>query len=313
MADGHHHHDHHHHDHDHDHHHHDHHDRSHGHRHRTLWLATGGRVVHRVGRRQFLTDLGRGAFAIAVLGACSGDDATADPSGADVESGDAATAAPPSAPSVSAGATPTDADTPTAGAALKWAQVELGSVSAYVLVRGNEAAVVDTGSSGSADQIGAALATLGVTFDDVRHVVLTHHHPDHIGSLPAVIDRAPWASAYAGTLDVPNITAPVTVTGVGDGDDVFGLNVIDTPGHTPGSISVLDPGIGLLIAGDALTGNDDGTGLSGPNERFTDDLAVANVSVGKLAGFDIESIGMGHGEPVTAGAGSLLQTLASTL
>lgn len=287
--------------------------RSHGHGHRTLWLGTGTGLVHRVGRRQFLTDLGRGAFAIAVLGgvaACSGDDDandSADPSGADVDSGDAATAAPPNAPVSSL------AETPNGNPALQWAQVGLGSVSAYVLVRGNEAAVVDTGSSGGADQIGAALATLGVTFDDVKHVVLTHHHPDHIGSLAAVIDRSPSAMAYAGTLDVPNISAPVTVTGVGDGDDVFGLNVIDTPGHTPGSISVLDPGIGLLVAGDALTGNDDGTGLSGPNERFTADLARANESVGKLAGFDIEAIGMGHGQPVRSGAGSLLQSLATTL
>ena len=151
-------------------HNHEHHGRSHGHGHRTLWLGPGIGEVHRVGRRQFLTDLGRGAFAIAVIGgvaACSGDDDSSDSAAtteADTESGDAATAAPPPSPTSTPAVTSTGGDL-----ALQWAQVGLGSVSAYVLVRGNEAAIVDTGSSGSADSIGAALATLGVTFDDVNN------------------------------------------------------------------------------------------------------------------------------------------------
>ena len=97
---------------------------------------------------------------------------------------------------------------------LRWAQAALGSVSAYVLVRGNDAAVVDTGNAGSVDEIGAALATLSATFDDVRHVVLTHSHPDHIGSLPAVLDRAVGAAAYAGAEDIADITSPVEIAAV---------------------------------------------------------------------------------------------------
>lgn len=261
------------------------------HRHRSLWLGLGGGAVHRVGRRRFLTDLGRGTVAVAVLGgvaaACSGDGSSREKGSSSPAAGD-----------------PTE---------LQWAQVSLGFVSAYVLVRGNEAAVVDTGSSASTDEIGRVLDTLGVNFDDVRHVVLTHSHGDHVGSLSDVIARSPSAVAYAGNLDVPSITAPRTITAVGDGDDVFGLQVIDTPGHTPGSISVFDPGIGLLVAGDALTGNDDGTGLSGSNERFTADIEAANASVVKLAGFEVEAVAMGHGKPVDGGAGVVLRNLADTL
>ncbi len=261
---------------------------------------TRGRV-HRVGRRQFLTELGRNTFAIAVLGgalaACSSDE-TDDVAGAVGSDGDEPT---------------TDATASTDTNALRWAQARLGSVSAYVLVRGNVAAVVDTGNPGSADQIGAALRTLNATYDDVRHVVLTHSHPDHIGSLSAVLEAAPSAMSYAGVLDVPNIAAPNEVTAVADGDAVFGLQVIDTPGHTPGSISMFDPGIGLLLAGDALNGNDDGSGLLGPNERFTPDMGTANASVTKLAGFDVDAVGMGHGQPVASGAGSLLADLAAAI
>ena len=47
-----------------------HHGEHHGHEHATMALAPFGprRPVHRIGRRQFLTDLGRGTFAVAVLG-----------------------------------------------------------------------------------------------------------------------------------------------------------------------------------------------------------------------------------------------------
>lgn len=289
---------------------------THGHAgaHRSLWLGRGDEKVHRVGRRRFLTDLGRGTFAVAVLGgiaaACS-DEGSTSPGNEEVETATAPVA--PSATVIDGRVTDAGDDNEVAGSGLRWAQASLGFVSAYVLVRGNEAAVVDTGSSGSADQIGQALSTLGASFDDVRHVVLTHSHGDHVGSLSDVLSRSPSAVAYAGELDVPRITAPRTITAVGDGDDVFGLQVIDTPGHTLGSISVFDPGIGLLVAGDALTGNDDGTGLSGSNARFTADMDDADASVVKLAGFDAESVAMGHGQPVEGGAAAVLRSLADTL
>src|SRR5690606_2650892 len=68
------------------------------------------------------------------------------------------------------------------GVSLTWSRVNLGFVSAYVLVRGGEAAVVDTGTGGSEGPIGEALAALGLDWPAVGHVVLTHHHGDHAGS-----------------------------------------------------------------------------------------------------------------------------------
>ncbi len=281
--------------------------------------------MYRIGRRRFISELGRNTFAVAILGglvaACSdetGDSAVPLPpdsrSGASTVTTGAAPSAPitqddPAEPTTSAD---TASDEPAGDeSALRWSQVDLGFVSAYVLVRGNDAAVVDTGTSGSTDQIGATLATLGVTFDDVRHLVLTHRHPDHVGSLRGVLGRAAAAAVYAGAGDIDNIDAPVAVTAVGDGDDVFGLQVIETPGHTPGSISVLDTGIGLLIAGDALNGNADGTEVLGPNPEFSSDMATAEASVAKLAGFDFEIAAFGHGQPVTSGAGALVDALAA--
>ncbi|MDJ0767377.1 MAG: MBL fold metallo-hydrolase [Ilumatobacter sp.] len=309
------------------------HAKPHDHGHRSMLLAPSSwrpQRIHRIGRRQFLTELGRNAFAVAIVGgvvaACSSDDAdgeagTTDSAGttATTPEGSPGTTAPasPTSPATTAASEgeseePAAEQTPT-DASVRWAQANLGFVSAYVLVRGTEAAVVDTGIEGSAGQIGDALATLGAGFDDVGHVVLTHRHPDHVGSLPEVIELAPTATAYAGAGDIPNITSPVDLVAVGDGDDVLGLQVYDTPGHTAGSISLLDPGIGLLIAGDALNGNDDGTGISGANEQFTDDMTTANASIAKLAALEFETALFGHGQPVETGAGALVRALATEL
>jgi glyoxylase-like metal-dependent hydrolase (beta-lactamase superfamily II) len=266
--------------------------------------------VHRLGRRRFLTELGRNTLAVAILGglaaACSNS------------SSDGVTAVPPESGDRTPSTTGSSVAAPSEPAAddrtgLLWSQVSLGSVSAYVLVRGNQAAVVDTGNPGSADQIGETLATLGVTYDDVRHVVLTHRHPDHVGSLSDVLGRASSSVAYAGAGDIGEISSPIDLRAVADGDDVFGLQVIETPGHTPGSISLLDVGIGLLITGDALNGNGDGTAITGPNDRFSSDMPTAEASVVKLAGFDFGAAAFGHGNPVVSGADRLVGELAQTL
>jgi glyoxylase-like metal-dependent hydrolase (beta-lactamase superfamily II) len=199
------------------------------------------------------------------------------------------------------------------GDLLQWSQVLVGSVSEYVLVRGNRAAVVDTGNPGSADQIGASLATFGLTFDDVGHIILTRSHPDHIGSFSGILDTGAPAVGYAGAADFPNINSPIELSAIGDGDDVFGLQIISTPAHTPGSISVLDVGIRLLLAGDAMNGNAGGTGISGPNARFTPDMDTGSASVAKLATFAFDSVGFGHGQPIIGGADAIVRGLAASI
>lgn len=235
----------------------------------------------RVGRRWVLANLSRTAVAIAVLGpacASSGDSTSGDPT--------------------SGGATPgpgTTSGTPDDPTALRWERADLGVVSAYVLVRGGEAAVVDTGVEGSADAIEAALGAAGVGWDAVGNVILTHRHPDHIGSVDAVLAAAPDATFHAGAADVPAV--PVDgVRSLADGDRVFDLTIVATPGHTPGHVSVHDPGSGLLVAGDALNGTD-GSDVRGPNPDFTSDMETARASVAVLAELEVSTVLFGHGAP----------------
>lgn len=243
-------------------------------------------------RQVFATRLSRGALALGVLGAaaaCGSDDAS-DGSGGHggVE------------------------QSLSGGAGVDWRRVNLGFVSAYLLLRDDEAAVVDTGVEGSAGDIEAVLTAADRSWQDVGHVIFTHRHADHVGSAQAVLTAAKRAQIYAGEADIPAIDAPRDITAVRDNDHVFGLQVVATPGHTAGHISLLDEAGGLLIAGDALNGGEGGKVL-GANPEFTDDMTTADQSVRKLGRLVFNTLVFGHGEPVTKGASGKVVALAAEL
>ena len=254
--------------------------------------------LHRLSRRQVLLDVGFGGVAVAVLAGCT-------------------TASSGSATSTSTVATGTGsatAGTTAKGGAstgeLTWKRVELGFVSAYVVLRGGRAAVVDTGVAGSADAIGTALQAAGTSWDEVSDVILTHHHGDHAGSLGEVVTRAARAAVHAGEADISRVTSPRQIAPAPDGSEVLGLQVVATPGHTEGHISVFDRGTRVLIAGDALSNS---AGLTGSSPRNTADPAKAAESVKKMAALQAGTILFGHGEPLTSGAADALRTYAGTL
>jgi len=192
--------------------------------------------------RTFLADLGKDGFALAVTSSPPAR-ASADSAGLSRSQGSGGSTGQTAAAS-------SDPPGGAAGSAVTWERVNLGFVSAYILVRGGEAAIVDTGVEGSADEIEASLARVGLTWAAVGHLVLTHHHRDHAGSAADVLDRAPDVAGYAGAEDIPVISVPRPLAAVGDGDAVFGLRIVTTPGHTAGSISVLDAAAGRMMMAD---------------------------------------------------------------
>ena len=141
-------------------------------------------------------------------------------------------------------------------------------------------------------------------------MILTHHHGDHAGSLGEVVTRAGRAAVHAGEADISRLTSPRQIVAAADGSDVLGLQVVATPGHTEGHISVFDRATRVLIAGDALNNS---AGLTGSSPRNTADPVKAAESVKKMAALDAGTILFGHGEPLTSGAADALRTYAGTL
>ena len=275
-------------------------------------------MAYVLSRRLFLTRLGKAGVAVGILGvaACGGDDeilqttTTGPPGTQATTSSTAAGTTTTTAATTTTTADATTTEAPAQGAV--WERVNLGFVSAYVAARAGEGLVVDTGTQGSADAIEAVLGIVGLAWADVGHVVLTHLHPDHVGSLTDVMGRAADAKAYAGEADIGSIPSPRPIAAVADGDNVFDLQIIETPGHTPGHISVFDPDVGVVVAGDALNGANGG--LVGANPNFTSDMDLAGESIKKLAALpDVQSVLMGHGEPVLTDGGSALAELAASL
>lgn len=260
-------------------------------------------------RRAFLSDLGRTTFAVAVLGpvlaACGTEASTS--------SGEA------SSPSPAGGsAAPTSAGSGTGD--LTWERASFGFVSAYILVRGGEAAIFDTGTGDDGiEPIEMALTAAGVSWDDVAHVILSHRHGDHAGGLSLVNDMATNATLYAANPDFDAVRDRVdTSAEVSGGDQVMGLDIIATPGHTDGHISAHDPDAGLLLTGDAMVnrvrvGGTSGDGVAGSPPDFTADAAAAVASVKTLAGLSFDTALFGHGDPLTSDAQAEFQTYADTL
>lgn len=238
-------------------------------------------------RRRLLVSAGSGVLGVAVVG-CSSPSSSPPP-----------TSSAPSSAAPSAGG-----GDPLGG----WNRVDLDFVSVYILVRGAEAAIVDLGVSDSAPDIEAGLKAAGLNWGSVKHILLTHKHADHAGSLPTV---APLVSAsiYTGAADVAAL-GDTRVKPLDDGAEVFGLRVVGTPGHTAGHVSIFDPSTGVLVAGDALRAV---SGLQGPDPTYTDDQARAHLSVRALAELPVRTILPGHGAPVTDDAAGLLRRLADSL
>ena len=267
-------------------------------------------TTHRlINRRMAIAEMGKAGLAIVVFGtaACSDGDANATttaPGTAPVSS-----AQPTTTTTTGAGSTTSTPATTTAPAASSFQRVNLDFVSAYILYRAGEAALVDTGVGGSAGAIEAALGEAGLAWASVAHVILTHKHPDHAGSVDEVMAQAGGATLYAGEADIPQITSATAPQPVGDGDNVFGLEVIDSPGHTAGHICILDAAAGILVTGDALSGT--GGGVAPPDASFSEDMTVAMETVLKLGSFNYEIALFGHGEPVLEGASTAVAALAA--
>lgn len=182
-----------------------------------------------------------------------------------------------------------------------------GYSTVFLVTEGDQAMLVDASTPEAAPKVLAKVEELGVT---LNLIVLTHFHYDHVGAADAIrsatgarvaIHRADAEDLRrGGRLDLkptglfPRLIAPginktdqTPVTPdleLGDEEDLtrhggFGRS-FSTPGHTPGSISVvLDDG--TVFAGDALTAGMVTRRAGGP--MFVEDAESTRASIRAIA------------------------------
>jgi glyoxylase-like metal-dependent hydrolase (beta-lactamase superfamily II) len=203
----------------------------------------------------------------------------------------------------------------------------------YLLINGEELTVIDTGTSGNAHKTVAYIQKLGRKPSDVKTIILTHFHMDHMGSakelkdltkakVAASMEDAAYVSgkkpfpkpknllfrAVSSFVKPESVQVDVILK---EGDKISGLTVIHTPGHTPGSIMLLDEERKVLFAGDTL--RFDGKKVTGAPEQFTLDQNQAKESVAKVANLKFDVMLPGHGEPLKPNASEEIKKFNETL
>lgn len=187
-----------------------------------------------------------------------------------------------------------------------------------------EIVLVDCGTPGSLPKIKEAAQAQNVNQDNLTKVVITHHDMDHIGSLAELKRAYPEVQILADAKERPYINGekeslkmkklqekysieavrqmysafePVDIDGTLHDHEIFpwcgDVEIVSTPGHTDGHISLYLHEFKTLIAGDALFLQDGELLISLP--MFTLDAEQAKQSVRKLLDYYIEKIICYHG------------------
>jgi glyoxylase-like metal-dependent hydrolase (beta-lactamase superfamily II) len=195
---------------------------------------------------------------------------------------------------------------------------------AFLIAGDDGLTLVDVGWAGAPRKLLAALAELGRSPSDVKRVVLTHAHPDHVRGLAALRrhlaaqilihpvetdwlrrGRVPAGgrSRLLGTaLDTLPLLhwTPVEPDGhLEDGqhiDGSNGLHVIHTPGHSPGHVVLVHEPTRTLLTGDAIFHR--GAHPSQGPAALAHDPRLRNRSLRRLP-VEVSAVGFAHGAPLT--------------
>jgi glyoxylase-like metal-dependent hydrolase (beta-lactamase superfamily II) len=196
---------------------------------------------------------------------------------------------------------------------------------------GKEILLVDCGYEGSLALTSDELRKKGISIKDVTGFIISHDDNDHVGGLYELKTANPAAKVYASKIEGPYVSGQQKSLRLQQAEDMFdslpanyrewglqfqnelksirrvpvdetfdydatfqkGIRIVNTPGHTPGHISIYDPAKKILIANDAVV-VDHGE-LEIANPQFALDLKQAVESVKKLSLLDIDTLYCYHG------------------
>jgi len=196
----------------------------------------------------------------------------------------------------------------------------------------SEKILIDAGFPGTLPLIEDAVKALGLSLEGLNAIIITHSDIDHIGGLHELKEKYPSAKVYSSEIEAQYISGkekpirlqyyennstllsdaqkqwmsnikgmfkflkyvPVDITFPKDESPNYfeDVEIIHTPGHLPGHISVYVKDKKILISGDAITVNN---GELDINTTATIDLKTAIQSIKKLLSYEINEIVCYHG------------------
>jgi glyoxylase-like metal-dependent hydrolase (beta-lactamase superfamily II) len=205
----------------------------------------------------------------------------------------------------------------------------LGAVS--FLICEERLTLIDAGLRGSRRRLERYLVPLGRSLEELDRIVCTHAHPDHIGGVREIV-RGSGARVLMHPADIAMLglrlpdavrsrsradliaaltRGPEEAVPVEDGDVLpvlGGLQVVHTPGHTPGSICLYAASLRMLFVGDVLQivrGR-----VAHASTFFSRDMPMARASLARLAELDVETIAFSHYPPWQGDVPATLRRLA---
>ena len=206
----------------------------------------------------------------------------------------------------------------------------------YLLIDPDGLTLIDAGLPGSHRKILRYLASLGFAPVDLKRILITHADFDHVGGL-APLKKASGARVYASPVEARAIAEghasrplkprsvvarllfdlmarsfnPATVQVdelLSDGQILpvlGGLRVVETPGHTPGHISLFAPSAQILFCGDSIVSGEAGLRVSSGANNWNQ--AKSDESARKQAALGARILCCGHGPVVMDAAGKFPQ------
>ena len=209
----------------------------------------------------------------------------------------------------------------------------------YLIEDPDGLSIIDASIESAADKIIQQLKAAGHQPSDVKRILVTHGHPDHIGGLPKlqkmtgaeVIASAIERPVVEGTTPIPRVaedkvsgmaklmrpkkdeTMPGTPVNrvIEEGSTLSevmgGLEVLATPGHTYGHVTFWQPEKKIAFCGDVIMRM---WSLSLPFTAFTVDMEANKHSIRRLAELNAEMICFGHGNPFMKDTAQMIRAFA---
>jgi hydroxyacylglutathione hydrolase len=204
----------------------------------------------------------------------------------------------------------------------------------YVIID-NGITLVDTGLRGNVAKIYSYIEKLGYGPKDIKRIIITHAHLDHINCLRQLKEDT-GAEVMVGEKDADIVSGkkplhrmkgafglvfnalgiyyrymPVEVDRLlkdGDTIDVLGgLSVVYLGGHSPGNIGLYSASRKLFFSSDSIRVIDGR--LVAPHPRFTEDMPGAINSIKRISELDFDVMLPGHGAPVLKDASAKVKDL----